>query len=201
MAFDPQMFGSGLGGFFGGMFGNSGKPYEDAMQQYQDYMNKGQAVQQPYADAGKGALGEYQTWLQGQKDPAKFVNDQMGNYHESEWAKNMQQQSMNAGQNAASASGLMGSTPLMQQLQQNAGNITSQDQNQWLQNVLGVNKQYGEGQNNLVNGGRESANKLTDMYNNYGGKMGEQAYNKGAAKQNNFWNTVGGIGSIIGSFL
>ncbi len=199
--FDQQMFGSGLGGILGGLFGNSSKPYDAEMEQYQKWMQQAQQAQQPYADAGKGAIGDYQKWLQSQQDPSKFINDQMGNYQESPWAKNLQQLSMNAGQNAASASGLMGSTPLMQQLQQNAGTIASQDQNQWLQNVLGINTQYGQGQNNLMTGGQNSANKLTDMFNQMGQNMGQASFNKEQSKQNNFWNTMGGVGSLIGSFL
>jgi hypothetical protein len=201
MAFNPQMFTSGLGGLFGGLFGHSGRPYDEAQRQYQEWGDKGAGVQQPYQNAGTGALSDYQTWLQGQKDPAKFINDQMKNYNESQYAHNLQQQSVNAGQNAASAAGLMGSTPLMQQLQQNAGNITSADQNQWLQNVLGVNTQYGQGQQNLINGGQNAANSLTNLYNNMGQRMGEAAYGKQAGKQQDFWNTLGGIGSTIGSFF
>ncbi len=199
--FDQQMFGSGLGGILGGLFGNSSKPYDAEMDQYQKWMQQAQQAQQPYANAGQGAIGDYQNWLQSQKDPSKFINEQMGNYQESPWANYLQQQSMNAGQNAASASGLMGSTPLMQQLQQNAGNIASQDQNQWLQNVLGINTQYGQGQQNLMTGGQNSANRLTDMYNQMGQDMGQASFNKQASKQNNFWNTMGGVGSLIGSFL
>ncbi len=201
MAFDSEMFGSGLGGFLGGIFGDSGKPYDKAMEQYQQWANKAQGTQQPYLDAGTGAIGDYQKWLQGQQDPSKFINDQMGKYQESPYARYMQQQSMNAGQNAASASGLMGSTPLMQQLQQNAGNIASQDQNQWLQNVLGINTQYGQGQQNLMTGGQNAANSLTNMYNQMGQNMGQAAYGKEAGKKQDFWNTIGGGLGMIGSFL
>lgn len=201
MDFDPQQFLGGLGGLFGGMFGNSDKPYDAAMQQFQQWANKGQQTQQPYLDAGTGAIGDYQKWLQSQQDPSKFINDQMKNYQTSDYAKNLQQQSMNAGQNAASASGLMGSTPLMQQLQNNAGQITSADQNQWLQNVLGINTQYGQGQNNLMTGGQNAANSLTNMYNQMGQNMGEAAYGQQAGKNQDRNNMFGGIGSLIGSFF
>lgn len=201
MAFDGGMFGSGLGGFLGGLFGDSGKPYDEAMKQYQDWANKSQGVQQPYLNAGTGAIGEYQDWLKGQKDPTKFINDIMGKYNESPYAHYLQQQAQAAGQNAASASGLMGSTPLMQQMQQNSSNIASGDMNQWLQNVLGINTQYGQGQKDLMGVGQNAANSLTNMYNNMGQRMGEAAYGKEAGKKNDFWNTVGGIGSMIGSFF
>jgi hypothetical protein len=201
MAFDSGMFGSGLGGFLGGMFGDSGKPYDKAMEQYQKYMQMGQGVQQPYLDAGKQGLGNYQEWLDKQKDPSGFINGLMGNYQESPYAHMMQQQAMNAGNNSASAGGMIGSSALMQQQMQNAGQIASGDMNQWLQNVLGINTQYGEGQKDLKNGGQQSANALTDMYNNMGKQMGDAAYGKEAGKKNDFWNTIGGIGTMGLSFL
>ena len=188
--FDSQMFGSGLGSLFGGLFGNSGKPYD----KYNEYMQQAQQAQQPYANAGQSAIGDYQRWLQSQQDPSKFINDQMKNYQTSDYAQNLQQQSMNAGQNAASASGLMGSTPLMQQMQSNAGQIASQDQNQWLQNVLGVNTQYGQGQQNLMTGGQNAANSLSGIYN----QMGQGAYGQQAGKQQDFFNTLGGGIGILG---
>lgn len=201
MPFDKGMFGSGAGGFLGGLFGDSGKPYDDAMQQYQQYMHMGEGVQKPYLNAGNAAIPEYQKWLEGQKDPSKFVNSLMGNYQESPYAHMLQQQAMNAGNNSASASGMMGSSPLMQQQMQNAGQIASGDMNSWLQNVLGINTQFGQGQHNLMQGGQQAANSLTDMYNQMGTKMGEAAYGKESGKQNDFWNTIGGGLSMLGSFL
>lgn len=201
MAFDSGQFGSGLGGVLGGLFGNSGKPYDKAMDEYQKYMQMSQQTQQPFLNAGTGAIGDYQKWLQSQQDPSKFINGLMGNYQESPYAHMLQQQAMNAGNNSASASGMMGSSALMNQQMQNAGQIASGDMNSWLQNVLGINTQYGQGQNNLINVGQNSANALTDMYNQMGGKMGEAAYGKQAGKQNDFWNTIGGGLSMLGSFL
>jgi hypothetical protein len=167
--YDTNGFGSNLGGFLGGIFGNPQKPYDK---------NQG------YLDKGKQGYQGYQDWLNKQQDAAKFINDTMNQYQESPYAHNMQQQSIRAGQNAASASGLTGSTPFAQQLEQNAGQISSADQNQWLHDVLGINTQYGQGQFN-------NANAMNDIY----GRMGENAYNKETTGQNNMWNTIGnGIG-------
>lgn len=201
MAFDPQMFGSSAAGLFGGLFGHSDKPYDQAMQQYQQWGNQASIPQQPYFNAGAGAIGNYQNWLQGQSDPSGYINNLMGQYKESPNAHYMQEQAMRAGQNSASANGLLGSTPMMQQMQQNAANISSQDQNQWLQNVLGINTQYGQGQNNLMQGGQNSANALSNLFNQMGQRMGEAAYGKEAGKNQDFWSTLGGIGGLIGSFL
>ena len=187
-----SMFSSGLGGLLGGPFGDSGKPYDKAMEQYQQWMNQAQGVQQPFLDAGKQGMGNFQEWLGGMKDPSKFINGLMENYQASPYTQFMQQQAQNAGINAGSASGLTGSSALAQQMQQNAGNIAQQGMDSWLQNVLGINSQYGQGQQNLMGVGQNAANSLTNMYNQMGQNMGQAAYGKQAGKQNDLWNTIGG---------
>lgn len=201
MAFDSSMFGSGLGGMLGGMFGDSGKPYDKAMQQYQQYGQMGQQTQQPFLNAGTGAIGDYQKWLQGQQDPGGFINNLMGQYQQSPYNSYLQGQAQNAGINAGSANGTMGSSALMQQMQQNAANIGQQGMDSWLQNALGINSQYGQGQQNLMTGGQGAANSLTNLFSQMGNQMGDAAYGKEAGKQSDFWNTLGGLGGIIGSFL
>lgn len=192
-----SMFSSGLGGLLGGLFGDSGKPYDKAMEQYQQWMNQAQGVQQPYLDAGKQGMGNYQDWLTGMKDPSKFINGLMQNYQASPYTQFLQQQAQNAGINAGSASGLTGSSALAQQMQQNAGNIAQQGMDSWLQNVLGINSQYGQGQQNLMGVGQNAANSLTNMYNQMGQNMGQAAYGKEAGKQNDLWNTIGGGLSML----
>jgi len=201
MAFDANTFGSGLGGFLGGLFGDSGKPYEQAMDQYMQFGNKAQQFQNPFLQAGTGAIPQYQQWLSGMQNPSGFINNLMGKYQESPWARYQQQQAIRAGQNAGSASGLTGSTPMAQFMQQNARNISSQDMNQWLQNVLGINNQYGAGLGGLIQGGQTSANALTNLMSHLGDIMGEQAYNKSAASQNDWWNMLGGLGQMAGPLL
>jgi len=199
--FDPMGAASGLGGLFGGLFGDSGAPYDKAMEQYREWADKAQNAQNPYLNAGKRGLQGYEDWANTMKDPTQFINNIMGDYQQSPYAQYLQKQAMNAGTNAASASGLTGSTPFMQQMQQNATDISSQDMNQWLQNVLGINTQYGGAQGNLMTGGQNAANALTNLYENMGNKMGEAAYGKEAGKQQNFWNKLGGAAQLGLSFL
>jgi hypothetical protein len=198
---DPRMMmssgggntGSGLSSFFGGLFGDSGEPYKDAMKQYQEWANKAQGVQQPYLDAGKRGMGNFEDWLGGIKDPSSFINHLMNGYQESPWAKFSQDQATRAAQNQGSASGLTGSTPLMQFAQQNAQNISSQDMNQWLSHVLGINTQYGTGESDLMHGGQNSANALTNMYGDLGRQMGDAAYGRRAGEQQDRNNMWGGL--------
>lgn len=202
--FNPQQMAGamgGLGGLLGGLFGNSGAPYEDAMKQYQQWANQAQGVQNPFLQAGQGAIGDYQNWLGGMKDPSGFINNIMGQYQQSPYAKYLQNQSMRAGQNAASASGMMGSTPMMEQMQQNAGNIASGDMNQWLQNVLGINSQYGAGQAGLMGMGQNAANALTNMYGQMGQQMGQAAYGQRAGQNQDLSNMIGGGLQLASMFL
>jgi len=184
---------SSIGQLLGGLFGNSGKPYEKAGKQYEKYFQGAQGFQNPFFNAGQQGTQKYQNWLQGQQDPSAFINKLMGQYHESPFAHNLQQQSMRAGQNAASAEGTLGSTPFAQQLQQNAGQISSADQNQWLQNVLGINTQYGQGQQNLMQGGQNAANILSQLFSNQGNNMAGTAFGQQAGKNQDFMSILAGL--------
>lgn len=188
--------GSGAASLIGGLFGNSGDPYKQAGNAYQQWAQKGAAAQNPFWQAGANAIPDYQKWLQSQSDPSQFINNMMNNYQQSPWAKYSQQQGMRAGENAASASGMMGSTPFVQAMQQNAQNISSGDMQNWLQNVLGINTQYGQGEQNLMQGGQGAANALSQMYGNMGDYMGGAAYGQSAGGQNDMWDKIGGLASI-----
>lgn len=183
----------GLSQFFGGLFGDSGEPYEDAMDQWQQYLNQGQYIQSPFYQAGVGAIPEYQGWANSMKDPSDFINKLMSKYQESPWARYQQQEGIRAGNAFGSANGLSGSTPLLKQMQQNAQNISSKDMGDWLQRVLGINSRYGEAEGNLMRGGQMSADAITQMLQKFGELMGEGAYGKKAGENQDQSNIFGGI--------
>lgn len=169
---------SGLAGLLGNLFTDQSSPYRAAQDAYQQYGQQAMNAQQPYLQAGQQGLGNYQDWLKGMQDPTKFINNTMSQYQQSPMAKYLQNQSIRSGQAAASASGLSGSTPFSQQLAQDANNISSQDMGSWMNNVLGVNTQYGQGQQSLANMGQHSADNMSDMYE----KMAEQMASTGAGQ-------------------
>lgn len=186
---------SGLGSLFGGIFGG-GDPYKDAMKQYKQYANQAAGYQNPFYQAGQGTIPQYQNYLQSMSNPSQFINQLMGGYQESPHAKYLQDQSMRAGINAASASGLTGSSPMTQFMQENAANISSGDMNQWLQNVLGVNTQYGAGLGNMLGMGQGAANQLSNIYGTLGQNMGEGAYGSRQAKNQQMSDIFGGLGNL-----
>ena len=192
-----SQLGGGLGGILNYFFTDPSKPYEAAQDQYQGYLNQGAGVQQPFYNAGQNALGSLNQWLGTMKDPSQFINNLMNQYQASPYSQYLQQQAQRAGTNAASASGLIGSTPFQLQSQENAANIASGDMNQWLQNVLGINTQYGAGQQYISGLGADSANKLTALFGQGAKDMSQLAYDKEQANQQ---HTGGLIGSVLGLF-
>lgn len=190
-------FGGGIASILSGLFGDSGSPYQDAQDAYKPYFDQATGAQQPYAQAGQAALGPYQDMLKNMSNPSGFINQLMGQYQESPFAKYQQQQGVRAAQNLGSASGLTGSTPLQLQAQQNAQNISSQDMQNWLGNALGVNNQAMSGYGNLINGGQGAANSLSNLYNNGAQQMSGYAYGENQGRQNDMSNIFGGIGSLF----
>lgn len=187
---------SGFGSLLGGLFGDSGAPFSAGMDQLQNMTGKAENIQNPFINAGTNAIGKYQDWLTGMQDPSKFINNLMNNYQASPWSQYQQMQAMRAGQNAASVGGLMGSTPFAQQLQQNASNIASGDMNNWLQHVLGINSQYGAGNQYLMGQGQNAANALTQLYGDMAKSMAQMAYGQQAGENQDMWNTIGGAMQI-----
>jgi CO dehydrogenase/acetyl-CoA synthase gamma subunit (corrinoid Fe-S protein) len=93
--------------------------------------------------------------------------------------------------------GLTGSTPLTQYAQQNARDISSQDMESWLQNVLGINREYGQGLNNLVSGGQGAANNISNLLAQLGISMGQGAYGAGEGRNQDRGNIIGGLIKLL----
>lgn len=194
----PSMFAGGAGSLISGLFQDQGAPYGAAMDQYQKYFDQARGFQNPFYQAGTGAIPQYQDLMKRMSDPTGFMNNIMGQYQQSPYAQYQQQQAMRAAQNMGSAGGMggTGSTPLMQFAQQNAQGITSQDQNRWLQNVLGINNQYQGGLQNMMGMGQNSANSLSNLYSQQGQNMAQAAYGQEAGNQQNNGNLFGGAAML-----
>jgi hypothetical protein len=193
----PSML-PGIGSILSGLTGNSSAPYEAAQSQYQNLYNQGREAQNPFYNMGTGAIPQYQAYNQRMSDPTQFVNSLMNSYQSSPYSNFMQRQAQRANTNAASAAGLIGSTPYQQAGEQYAHDIAGQDLNNWLNTVLGINTQYGQNLNNMMNYGSNAANTLSNMSANFAGPMGESAY--GQEKGDNFdWGNIlaGGLSLFL----
>jgi hypothetical protein len=196
--------GIGMGGlnqFLGGIFGNSGAPFGAGMDQLQKYYQQAQQVQNPFLQAGQGAIAPYQNMLGKMSNPQDFYKNIMSGYQQSPAAQYQQQQGMRSANNFGSASGLMGSTPLMQQAQQNAQNISSGDMQNYFNNIMGVNQGAMNGYGNMMNMGQGSANTISELLAQLGQGMGQGAYGQQAGQQQNQHNMIGGLLNMFGNGL
>lgn len=182
--------------FLGGLIGSS-QGFDAASKALGQGWEQAQQYQKPFWETGVNALPQYNKWLQGMQNPSDYLNNLMGQYQQSPWAKFQTQQGIRAANNAGSASGLIGSTPLAQSTADYARNISSQDQNNWLQNVLGINNLYGQGQFNLANIGQNSANSLTNYLGDYSRAQAEAQAKSADAGQNDMFNMIGGGLSLL----
>jgi len=193
-----QQLGAAIPGFLQYLFGQSDRPFKEAEQGYTPHYREARNAQNPFYNAGVQGMGDFQNWLSTMKDPSAFINHLMTGYQSSPWEQIQQQQARRAGINAASASGLVGSTPYLQQAQQNAHNISQEDMQNWLKNVLGINEEYGKGQYGLYQGGQHAADQITGLENNAGENYAALRYGQEQGRQYDRNSLFSGIGKLIG---
>ena len=184
---------AGIPNFLASLFQRSGRPFQQASNAYFPWLNKATDAQNPFYNAGTGAVGNLQDWLSKMKDPGQFTNNLMQQYQGSPYQTYLQNQAQRAGTNAASASGLTGSTPFAQQLQQNASNISQGGMNDWMNQALGINSQYGAGQAGLAGMGQHASDVLSNLFSGQGQGLAQlQALLKQGQNQDTS-NIFGGI--------
>jgi hypothetical protein len=196
---------SGLGAIIGGGLNVFNNPYDDSvntlndiLKGYGQYKGEMSGNLSPYMQAGNGAIGTYQNALNQMQDPTKFMNNIMGQYQQSPWAKFQTQQGINAANNAGSASGMLGSGAEQKELADYAQNISSRDMQQYFNNAMGINNQYLGGYGHLMDNGL-NANSI------YGGFLGnlmnsQAGVGKSLASAQSYQgqNENAGIGSMLG---
>jgi len=187
----------GLSDFLSSLFSDPSQPYQSGMDQIQKYFQGAQNYQKPFYNMGSAAIGPYQNMVQKMSNPSQFLNNLMGNYQQSPYAQYLKNQMQNATNNAASASGMLGSTPFLQQSQENAANISGQDMQSWLQNALGINNQAMGGYQNMIGAGQTGAGNLSNILTRQGENMGQLAFGQDYAQNQNSGQGLGGLLSFF----
>lgn len=199
----------GLSGIAQGIFGDSGAPAQAAGQAYEGIIDKYlPGVQQgftPYQQAGETGLNNWQNALGKMGDPQGFMNNILSGYEESPWASFTRKYGQEGMNNAASASGMLGSGAMMKEAAQYNQDLTSKDMQTYLQSVLGINKDYLGGEAGMAGMGLDASKAYSDFMSRiipgYAEAMGGSAYGQQAGGQSDMGSMLGGIGSVASMFF
>ena len=174
--------------------------YKKAQEQQEKYYNEAQGQLNPYNQNGQQAFQPTFNAMQSLLNPAQLQADWIKSYEESPQAKQAQGLAQEHGLNSASALGLMGSTPALQALQGGASQISLNDRQNYLNDLM---QKYlagaGIGQN-FYNTGAGAAGQQSQNAMNMGTNSGQNAYGQQNAQGNLFGNIVGtGLGVGAGA--
>lgn len=182
-------------------FLNPGKGYDAAQQQLDKYYQQAQQYQQPYMQHGLDVYGNLSDAMKSLLDPGGLYDKWSSSYEESQAAKDMEADAKERGLSAASAMGLMGSSPALSAIQRGTAQIGAQDKQNYLQDMM---QKYlagiGIGQN-IYGIGASTAGNMANQAMNMGQSSAEMAYGKQNARGNLFGNLLGIAGGIAGSAL
>lgn len=176
-------------------FGNQTNPADVAMPYFKEMEGMQRGNYNPYAPQGmqdQGGLGQ-QYYGMG-SNPAGHINDIMGQYQESPGFQRQMENAMKMARYGAAGAGMGGTESALMDQGQLAGALQSQDMQQWLQNVLGVQNQGMQGQERQLEG----------LYNNMGtqGTMAHQGQaQKNQAENDRFNSWLNLAGNLGGAAL
>jgi hypothetical protein len=139
---------------------------------YDPYIQQGQ-------QAGSRLGGEYERQL----DPTTFMNDIMGHYKQSEGYQGRRDDLMK-GMGSAAAQGGYAGTPLAQeQYGRSANKLMADDEQQYLQNALGIYDKGISGEQDFYNKGFGASGSLADFLGSSLTQQGSAAF-QGQSQQN-----------------
>jgi hypothetical protein len=208
-----------MSGILSAMFGDSG---EDAYKQLSKYLEQGIATRKQQEGSAESALNPYmgdprlqnqfEQALSGRKDSQGIIDRIMSGYSESPYAKYLTGQGMKAIQNQSAFSGMHGSGAEGKAFQENAQNIASGDMQQYLANVLGLDKDYLDRLQALA--GNESQNQfnarfgVSNLRNRLGesiagdyANIGQSEAQREQARESQYNSLLGGIGDAAATIF
>lgn len=192
--------------------GGKQKGYEDwikslgeGMGQAKDYTQKANDILNPYYQAGIGQTGTLQSIIQRMLNPNQFNKDLMAGYSSSPQAQHQIAIGNDAATNAALASGSAGSTPFLNKINEQSQAIANRDQQQYLQNQLGIFNQGAGMASNMYNtgfgAGSQMSGNLTGLAKILAGmfdKQGEAGEKASEAKTGGLGNFISGVARAFG---
>lgn len=117
-------------------FFNPQRGYQDADKQLQQSWLEAQGFMKPFMQAGQNELPRLQGAVGNLLDPAALENQWISGYQTSPYAQDMMKRSGEYGMDAASAMGLMGSSPAIENVQRTSASIMNADRQNYLKDLM-----------------------------------------------------------------
>lgn len=205
---------NGAAGAGSALFGGSNAydAYSSGMQKGQNqigqYLNQAEGYLDPYRQAGQAGITGYENALAPYNDPMGYYNKIAGNYQMSPGAQFRMKTGMDAVRNAMASQGFGGSGNEAKGLTDYTQGVINQDQNQYINSVLGIGQTGLQGYGNLMGQGFNAANASGNYAMNAGqdiasmqAAMANAASQNANNNQNNLWGGMGAIASASPSFF
>lgn len=196
-------------GFFDDLFGGG---QQSAYRDEQDSLRQAMAAQReqearaeqsisPYEQAGRQALGQEQQFLGGMADPQAYINKILGGYKQSPGAQFETQQGIQAANRGAAASGMLGSGAEQKALTEFGQQVSSRDMQNYLNNILGVGREYLGGEQGLGAQGFRGAEDIGGYRMGLGRQLGQGYGALGRARMGEDLSRGGMVGRLAGGAL
>lgn len=170
-------------GFFGGG-GSYSNPADAAMPYYNKIPGQMREQYGPYQQMGMQAGNPYlQQSISMASDPNAFMENILKNYQPSKAYQTRLGESMRAAGNTMAMGGMRGSLADIDMESRLADSLLGEDMQQWLQNILGIQKQGMAGEQSLYGTGFQATSQLADQLAQALAQQGNLAY-QGQAEQN-----------------
>jgi len=169
-----------LSGGQSGAYSNEAQAFQNIIPMLQQYTQQGQSFLQPYNQAGQQGVAGEQSAL---NNISNMTNgDWVKNYTQSPYAKLLTSNTLNSMNNAAAATGALGSGANQTQNGQVANQIASSDMQNYYGDEMGLNQQLLSGYGNMANMGANAAGQQGGMSTQLGANIAAMMQN--AAKAN-----------------
>jgi hypothetical protein len=174
------MFDLGIGGLFKGFssFMQPEKGYKKGQEQLDKYYNQSQGYYQPYVNQGQEAYGDLNNAMQSLLNPTELYDQWMNSYQTSDAAKFAQERAMDQGLNAASAMGVLGSTPAMKSIQAGTNQIGSEDQLNYIKQLMNMYLPGAELAQGIYGTGAQAGNAMGQNAMQMGQNSAQMAFGK-----------------------
>jgi hypothetical protein len=140
-----------------------------------DYINQARMRYEPYAKSGKMSFDDWMGSVKKMQNPTQFYNDIMSQYQMSAPAQYRLKMGLDTVENQYAAAGRLGGGAIKRGITQLTQDTIGQDQQEYLNDILGINNNYLAGAQSGAQMGYDATSSMAGLDREYGN--GRREYN------------------------